>query len=900
MENVLVYNSSVKEVLENFKVDPKRGLSDEEVRARLQKYGYNELKEKEKLSKFKIFIGQFRSFIVYILLFALVISLFISEFVDAIVIFVILLLNAVLGFIQEYRAEKAIAALKKLSSLKARVIRDGRICMIETKELVPGDVLFMEEGTKLSADGRLIDATMLQTLESSLTGESSGVSKMIEALKGELPLAERKNMVFAGTVMIGGKGIMVVTATGMNTEIGKIAGMITEVKKEITPLQKKLERLGKVFGIGTILIAFVILIVGLIKDNLLSLLLDGNFNGFLMGAETWLITAVALAVAAVPEGLPAIVTITLAIGTKKMLRKNALIRKLPSVETLGDVSIICSDKTGTLTENKMTVRKVFTNNKEIELSGTGYSFEGELKSTKKIDKNDVLVFQVGALCNNSSFEKRNDSVEVIGDPTEAALLISAQKAKVNYSEMMSLWTRVKEIPFDSLKKMMTTVNLDPKTKKMYVFSKGAPEVILGRCNRIYVNGRSRILTKGDKELILKKNDEFSGQSLRVLGFAYKEVKGKDNLESNLIFVGLQGMIDPPRQDVKESISKCKEAGIRVIMITGDNIHTAEGIAREIGIEGNSMNGLDFAKLNETGQMRVLEKTSVFARVEPAHKMIIVTLLQKRGEIVAMTGDGVNDAPAIKKADIGIAMGITGTDVTKETSDMILEDDNFASIVGAVEEGRGVKENIRKFVNYLLSSNLAEVFVIFFALLFSWPLPMTAVMLLWLNLVTDGLPALALGVDPNPKDLMKQPARKREKILNKLTVMKILCMSILMTAGVLVLFYLSMKNYSGLAEAVFIAKIQTIAFTTIVLMEIVRIQSIRQEYKLGIFSNKYLILALLSSVVLQLAVIYTPLSALFGTTVLSLYDWAYIIGTIIIVFILNGLALWIIKRAVKSS
>ncbi len=923
------YNYKESELIEHFKSNKDQGLDENQVKSRQSTYGYNELKEKDKLSRLAIFISQFKSFIIYILIFALIISIFISEYIDSIVIFIILILNAILGFIQEYRAEKAIAALKKLSALKARVIRSGHIILIETKEIVPGDILLIEEGTKISADGRIIESSMLETLESSLTGESNPIVKISNELKGDIALAERKNMVYSGTIVSKGRARIIVTATGMNTEIGKIAGLISEVKKESTPLQKKLEKLGKAFGFGTIIIAIVILIIGIVKENLFDFIIRGDILGFLTGSEKWLVTAVALAVAAVPEGLPAIVTITLAIGTKKMLKKNALIRKLPSVETLGDVTVICSDKTGTLTENKMTVRKAYVSGKEIDISGNGYSLEGELKCEKKINKDDLMLFKIGILCNNSGFidnssrdktilpefsnktisnenhitheivyEKKEDKIEVIGDPTEAALLISATKAGLNYDELTNYWKRTKEIPFDSIKKLMSTINVEEKTHKNYLFSKGAPERILERCNKIYVNGKVRNITKKDIEELIHKNEEFSKQSLRVLGFAYKEVKtykNLDNIDENLIFVGLQGMIDPPRTEVKISIEKCKEAGIRIIMITGDNVHTAESIAKEIGINGTSINGSDFANLSEDRQILVLENTNIFARVEPAHKMTIVNLLQKRGEIVAMTGDGVNDAPAIKKADIGIAMGLTGTDVTKETSDMILEDDNFSTIVNAIEEGRGIKENIRKFVNYLLSSNLAEVMIIFFALLFSWPLPMTAVMLLWMNLVTDGLPALALGVDGNPPNLMKKPAKRRSGIIDRTTGIKIAFMSILMTLGVLALFYLSMNNYSELEGVLFHEKIQTIAFTTIVLMEIVRIQSIRNEYKLGMFSNKYLIMAVLSSIILQLLVIYTPLNIFFGTTILNLIDWVYIMGAVIAVFIMNGIGLLVIKK-----
>ncbi|RJQ17295.1 calcium-translocating P-type ATPase, SERCA-type [Candidatus Woesearchaeota archaeon] len=876
----MFYNQSSQEIMQSFSVDPILGLKESQIDESRKKYGWNELQEKKKKSAFIIFISQFRSFIIYILFFAIILSLIQKEYVDAIIILFILLLNAIIGFVQEYRAEKAIAALKKLSGLKAKVLRNGNLVMIETKEIVPGDILFLEEGNKIPADGRIIEAAVFHVSEASLTGESVPVEKTAELLQGELPLADQKNMVFSGTVVTKGRAKVVVTATGMHAEIGKIADLLSKVEEQLTPLQKKLDDLGKKIGMGTIAICIVVLLVGLFSTGLWNILFSDT-AAFIKGAEHWLLLSVALAVAAVPEGLPAIVTIALAIGVKKMIRRNALMRNLPSVETLGETTVICSDKTGTLTKNEMTVRKVFSSNKECAVTGEGYAIQGQI-----LGKADNLLFQIGVLCNDATLYVENNQLKVSGDPTEAALLVSAEKAGVKHDVLQKTWKRVSEEPFDAIRKMMTTVNIDPKTKKKLIFTKGAPEKVIEHCTRILINGKIIKMTPAVKKSILEKNNEFAKGALRVLAFAYKE-QDKKALEENLIFVGLQAMIDPPHPEVKEAIATCRKAGIRVIMITGDNKLTAEAIAKEVGIFGDAMEGLTFAQLPKEQQLKFLETTSIFSRVEPSHKMLIVELLQSKGEIVAMTGDGVNDAPALKKADLGIAMGITGTDVAKESSQMVLTDDNFASIVHAVEEGRGIFENIKKFVNYLLSCNLGEVFIIFFALLLFGVqnLPLTAVMLLWLNLITDGLPALALSVDPNPKDLMSKPPRKTS-IMNRSMMFNIIYVSILITVGVLGLFLWSKSSGNDLAH------MQTVAFTAIIVLELVRLQAIRSEYKLGIFSNKYLVLAVLFSVGLQLLVVYTPLSVFFGTVALTLFDWGIILFVAFIVLLLTILGVGI--------
>lgn len=871
------YRLSTNDVLHALSSSEKTGLSKDQASRVLERVGPNELLEEKKESYFTIFLKQFKSFIIYILLFAVIISLVQREFVDAIVILIILLVNAVIGFIQEINARKAIDSLRELSELTVDVLREGKRVSIPTKELVPGDIMFLHEGKKVPADGRIIKSYGLEASESSLTGESAPITKENKTLRQETPLSERTNMVFSGTLILRGHATVIVTHTGMKTEIGHIARMLNDVKETLTPLQKKLDVLGRKIGIATLIISVIVLLTGMISQGLFTDLYAGDLVSFISGTNKWLLLAVALAVAAVPEGLPAIVTIALSIGVKKMAKGNILVRQLPSVETLGETTVICSDKTGTLTTNQMEVEKIYQNNTIFDLKNRGTS--GELISEGKIKKFDPLLFKIGVLANNATMHIKKNSFILKGDPTESALLVSAHRLGIQKSQFSS--TFISESPFDSTRKIMSVLYKEKNQKTLYV--KGAPEEILKRCTHMLVNKKIIKLTAKRKDSILKVNDEFAKDALRVLGFAYKKVT-KDSSENKLVFVGLQGMIDPPRKEVKESIATCKKAGIDVIMITGDNMLTAKAIGKEIGIEGETITGSDFEKLTPKKQLLALETTKIFSRVEPAHKMLIVEVLQKKGEVVAMTGDGVNDTPAIKKADLGIAMGISGTDVAKESSDMILLDDNFTSIVKAVEEGRGIYTNIKKFVNYLLSCNLGEVFVIFFAvLLFGVEnLPLTAVMLLWLNLITDGLPALALSVDPNPNNLMKRPPEKSKRgIMTKTMTFNILYVSLLITSGVLFLFKLVEKD--GLIHE------QTIAFTAIIIFELIRVHTVRTEHNLGIFSNKWLILAILSSIGLQLLVIYTPLSQFFGTEPLYWIDWFYILISGAVIYLLTKLS-----------
>ncbi len=848
------YEQELHDLYKDFE-SSEEGLSSQEAEERIKTYGRNELKEKKKKSPILLFLSQFKDFIVIILIIATIISALVHEYADAIVIAIILIVNAILGFVQEYRAEKSIEALKKLAGLKATVLRDGKEEKIDSTLLVPGDVLILSTGEKVPADARIMEAYNLEIQESALTGESLPVRKVPVVLRNK-QVSDQSNMIFSGTIITKGRGKAIVVKTGMQTEIGKIATMIQDTEDEETPLQKKLDELGKYLGIGALVLCGVIFAIGLIKG---------------MGLLPIFLIAVSLAVAAVPEGLPAVVTITLAMGVQRMVARHALIRKLPSVETLGSTTVICTDKTGTLTCDQMTVKKVFVNNQIIGVSGEGYDFKGEFSSKENIE----LLLKIGLLCNDAKIEEK-----LVGDPTEGALIVSAAKHGMLKEDYHKKHPRVDEIPFDSERKLMTTVHRDGDMHVAY--TKGAVDVILRLCDRINVDGKVERLTDVYKKRILEVNSDFANQALRVLGFAYKEVKhGKEKPEEKeLIFVGLQAMMDPPRPEVKLAIEKCKKAGIKVVMITGDHKETAIAIAREIGLKGEALTGAELDKIDDLS--KIVETVVVYARVNPEHKLKIVEALKKHGHVVAMTGDGVNDAPALKKADIGIAMGISGTDVAKEASKMILTDDNFASIVNAVEEGRGIYDNIKKFVKFLLSCNLGELLVIFTAILIGMPLPLVAIQILWMNLVTDGLPALALSVEPPEKGIMeRKPRKKDEKILDIKSVFVLLMLGLIMTLGVLFLYNMfDPVNNWPLAS--------TVAFTALVLFQMFNVLNWKSEemniFKAGVFSNIWLWLAILSSIGLQLLVIYTPLNVYFKTVPLGLIHWLWIIGVSAMIFI----------------
>ena len=842
------YKSDKKEVF-IFLDSNEKGLTTKEADSRLQKYGLNELRKKKENRVFKILLNQVNSFVVYILIAAMLISFFVNEVLDGIVIGAIIVLNTILGFFQEFKAEKAIEALKKLETTKAVVIRDDKHIIIEAKNLIPGDVIVLAEGSKIPADCYVLEAYDANVDESILTGESTPVKKSPGIIKHDAQIADQSNMIFSSTTLVSGKIIAIVVNTAMETEVGKIATIIQEEKEKETPLQKKLSSLGKTLGIAVILIAIAILITGIFEGEELS---------------DMLLIAISLAVAAVPEGLPAVVTISLALGVQRMIKKNVLVRKLSSVETLGSTTVICSDKTGTITQNKMTVTKMFLDNNIIDVSENS--------------KNKSLLLKIAVNCNDARLPD-------MGDPTGIALLNIDPKIKSD--------ERIDEIPFKSEKKYMFTYN--KVDDKIMTFCKFAPEKIIEMCSYINVEGKITKLTKEKKASILKINEDLAKNALRLLGFGYAD--GKKTNE--LIFVGLIGMIDPPRKEVKDSIEICRQAGINVVMITRDHKITAQAIARNIGLDDRALTGEELDHLTEEELEDDVNDIRIYARVNPEHKVRILDALKKKNNIVSMTGDGINDAPALKKSDIGVAVG-SGTDVAKEASDMILLDNNFHSIVRAVEEGRSIYDNIKRFVNYLLSSNFGEVLILFTAILLGFKdelgniaLPLGALELLWINLVTDGLPALALGVDSITKDIMlRKPRKPKEHIISRTMLYNIIVTSLLMTLIVLFLFDKYLPQ--GLLKA------QTVAFVAIVILEMARVLIIRSEYKLKLFSNKWLILAILSSIGLQMLVIYVPsLDKIFDTVPLALIDFGYIFGGALIMFLFGMVANYIIRRLTRE-
>ncbi|MBS3104645.1 calcium-translocating P-type ATPase, PMCA-type [Candidatus Woesearchaeota archaeon] len=849
-----MHNKTIEQALKELSTSAK-GISQPEAEQRLKQYGLNELKEGKKILAFEIFLNQFKSVVLWILMAATIISAFLKEYIDAIVILIIVILIAVLGFFLEYRAERAIEALKKMTSLTATVIRSGQKKEIDAKHLVPGDIICIETGDKVPADARLIEAFNLQAQEAALTGESRPVSKQTKELPEKTAVADMKNMVFSGTIIASGRANAVVAATGMQTEIGKIATMIEEVKPEPTPLQKKMDQLGKWITKAVIAVAVIIFIVAMIFQDIPLIDL--------------FILAVAVAVAAIPEALLAIVTMALALGTQRMLKRNVLVRRLPSVETLGSTTVICTDKTGTLTVNEMTVKKLFVNGRVIEVSGAGYDTKGAfLWKNKQVKIDEIeLLLRIGALNNNAELKDGT----IIGDPTEGSLIVSAAKAGLAKHDLEIEWPRIDEIEFTSERKIMTTIHKHHGEKIAYL--KGAPEVVLRLCSYICIDGKVKKLTEGMKKEILETNKEFADGALRVLGFAYKTIIADKEHEKNLIFVGLQGMIDPPREEAKIAIQKCEKAGIKVIMITGDHEITARAVAKEIGLVGKVINGQQLDEIKNLEE--IVEEIAIFARVNPEHKIKIIDALKKKGHVVAMTGDGVNDAPALKKADIGIAMGITGTDVSKEASSMILTDDNFASIVNAVEEGRGAYDNIRKYIGFLLSGNIGEVLIIFLGIIFGLPLPLTATQILLINLVTDGLPALALSVDPFEPNAMSRKPRKLDEPIFKGLNPFLVYYPIVMTATALLIFSWFYFNKDNLLQA------QTATFLTIGMFELYQAFASRSTIypasKVGIFKNKFLILAVLSSFTVIAASIFIPSFGRFlDMSPLSIFEFTFIV------------------------
>lgn len=871
------YNLSVEDAAVALKASCEKGLSVAEAARRLAEHGPNSLKEKKPVSAFSIFIEQFQDFIIWILAGAALISGFLKEWVDAFAIIAIVALNAILGFIQEYRAERSLAALKKLSSPTSRVIRDGKRCIIPSSELVPADFIELEAGDSVPADSRLVWTTSNFTVqEASLTGESTPVAKTIHALKEEdVPLADRANIVYMGTSVSAGKARALVVYTGMDTELGKIAGMVQDIVREDTPLQKKLEEFGKwIVYLCFALVAIVFLLEWIRGGKIIDVFL----------------TAVSLAVAAIPEGLPAVVTIALALGVHRMVKRNALIRKLPSVETLGCATVICSDKTGTLTKNEMTVQAVYAGSNLYEVTGVGYAPQGEyLLGRSKIDTAGHLDLRnallCSVLCNGSELSGEGGNYKIVGDPTEGALLVAAGKAGLDKKGLEKEFPFVDEIPFDSERKKMTIIRRG--LQGPVAFTKGAPDILINNCASIEERGATSPMTEADRSRIRQANDDLSAKAMRVLALARKPLdKGYDPnntglIEDGLTFLGLIAMIDPPREEVKSAIRECKAAGIHTVMITGDHKNTAVAIARELGFfsqDSQALSGEELDKITDEELYQMVGRVPVYARVSPEHKLRVVRAWRKKGDIVAMTGDGVNDAPAVKEADIGVAMGITGTDVTKEVSDMVVTDDNFASIVSAVEEGRGIYDNIKKFIHYLLSCNAGEILVMFTASLIGLPPPLLPIHILWVNLVTDGLPALALGVDPVDPRIMERPPRKTHEavVTKKRAVLMVTQGAFIAFCSLLTFAFVFFIEHEGLIRA------RTAAFVVLSCSQLFHAFNCRSMteslFRLGVFTNIKLIFAASLSFILTMAAVYLPpVQKVFKTEALSMVDWVFVVA-----------------------
>ncbi len=869
-----------------------KGLSDQQAQERLLRFGPNELAEVKTTPAWKIFLDQFKSILIVILLIAAVVSYFLGEHLDAVVITVIVFACAVLGFVQEWRADRAVAALRAMATPEATVRRNGREKKIPAREVVPGDILILSAGDKVAADARLLEAVNLQVDEAPLTGESVPVEKQAElTFPEDTSLGDRRNMVFASTTVTYGRGVAVVVATGKDTEFGRIAGLIQAIEEEKTPLEERLEVIGRWLGGISLGICALAVIIGLSKGY-------PFLDMFIWG--------VSLAVAAVPEALPAVVTGALAIGVSRMAKHNAIVKRLPAVETLGCTTVICTDKTGTLTRNEMTVREIYAGDEVYQVEGSGYEIKGHLvlKGQAFQPKPATPLWWtllVGLLCNDAHLEGE----KVVGDPTEAALLVAALKAGLRREG----FSRQDEIPFDSKRKLMTVVVKAPEGR-LLALTKGAPEQVLERCTHWLKDGEVLPLDESMRQKILKANAVMAQRALRVMAFAFKELSQDyvhQELEKGLVFCGLQGLIDPPRSEAKEAIKKCHQAGIRVIMITGDHPLTAAAIAQELGLiqEVSSelvLTGKDLERLDSEELQRRVGKVSVFARVSPEHKLRIVEALKAQGEVVAMTGDGVNDAPALKRADIGVAMGVTGTEVAKEAAAMILTDDNFATIVRAVEEGRAIFDNIKKYLLFLLSANIAEILVLTSTFFLGLPVPLLAIQILWINLSTDGTPALALGVDPPAPDLMKRPPRSpREGVFTPRMITLITVLALTITAIILPLFvYYLRDNPEAVAAGLLVPKARTMLLVAFVLIEMVAAYCARSDHlplwKMGPLRNKWLNLAVLWEVfLLALMIEVEPLRPVLKAVPLSLPEWLVLAGIALLLWPVSEVTKWILNR-----
>lgn len=909
------YKKSTQEVIQEFGTDPSQGLDEAEAKRRLEQYGPNELTEQEGRSPWRIILDQLKGVMILILFAAVLISIFLGDYADAIAILAIIVLNAALGFQQEYKAERSMAALKKLAVPMVKVKRGGLVQELPSRLLVPGDIVLLETGNLVPADGRVLESINLRIEEAALTGESVAIDKDDDLVfESDRALGDRRNMVFMGTIVAYGRGEILVTETGMRTELGHIARMIQGVESEPTPLQQRLDRVGKVLAVVAIVIVAVIFILGLLRGEDL---------------EEMFLTAVSLAVAAVPEAMPAVATIALALGAQRMLARNALIRKLPAVETLGSVSVICSDKTGTLTKNQMTVTILDIANHRLDLGQLAEKAEfGFLPSGEEpeaIATIDLLLI-AGALCNDAIIQKKNggdapEGYRSVGDPTEVALVLAAARMGMVKPELEKAFPRIGEVPFDSSRKRMTTLHRVPQAAAdmpksllplwerrliaqpppYLACTKGAIDGMLSISTQVLVEGELEPLDEGWRERVMAAHDRMAEKGMRILGVGVRlldsapEAFTEETLERDLILVGLVGMIDPPRPEVKDAVAKCRSAGIRTVMITGDHPLTARHIAEQLQIatDGKYVVGQELDKMSAEELNRVAREVNVFARVSPEHKIRLVTALQEQGYIAAMTGDGVNDAPALKKADIGVAMGITGTDVSKEAADMVLQDDNFATIVAAVEEGRVIYDNIRKFITYLLSCNSAEISVMLFGPLLGMPLPLLPLQILWMNLVTDGLPALALGMEPAEPGVMSRPPNPASaNIFDRQMVTRLVWMGLLMAVISLGIgyFYWAAGNPAW----------QTMTFTTLTLTQMAAALVARSGreslFRIGFFSNKQMVRAISATFILQLVVVYVPFfQRALKTQNLALTDLIISLGVSLIVLVVAEMVKWIERR-----
>ncbi|QSF47039.1 calcium-translocating P-type ATPase, SERCA-type [Paenibacillus tianjinensis] len=917
MEQKSWHRLGAEELQKMFGVHPGAGLSGETAAERRQESGYNELSEGKTVSPLTLLLNQFKDFMVLVLMGATLVSGLLGEYLDAITIVAIILLNGVLGFVQEFRAERSLRALKQLSAPSAKVLRDGKQEVIPARMLVPGDIVLLESGDRVPADVRWLECSALYAEESALTGESLPVSKHAEAIHAEeLPLGDQKNIGFMGTMVTRGTGKALVVRTGMDTEMGKIADLIQNTESQETPLQHRLEQLGKILIYVSLGLTIVVVLAGILHGQ---------------PAAAMFLAGVSLAVAAIPEGLPAIVTIALALGVQRMIKRKAIVRKLPSVETLGCASVICSDKTGTLTQNKMTVTRIWNAGRSLEVTGEGYAPSGHvLQKGKpvdlKADQSLRRLLQIGALCSNAEIvetfpgemrgkrkgkEKGEETEKALkgqsvwelkGDPTEGALVALSSKMGLTAQSLAVTYAREQEFPFDSERKLMSVIVSHPGGRM--ICTKGAPDVLLNCCSYMLWEGGVVPCTPTLRQKVLEANEEMASGALRVLGMAYRDVRSGEvvgsekEAESQLVFVGLAGMIDPPRREVRDAISITRRAGIKTVMITGDHGTTAEAIAHQLGIlqrGGTVLTGSQLTRMDDDALDKISDNVYVYARVSPEHKLRIVKSLQRRGHVVAMTGDGVNDAPAIKAADIGISMGITGTDVTKEASALILGDDNFSTIVAAIEEGRNIYENIRKFIRYLLASNVGEILTMFFAMMLGLPLPLVPIQILWVNLVTDGLPAMALGVDQPEKDLMEhKPRGAKENIFARRLGWKIISRGLLIGLCTLGAFWMTLRIDPGSAQQ--LIRAQSVAFATLVMAQLIHVfdcRSSRSVFHRNPLQNKYLVLAVLSSVLLMLVVMYLPLlQPVFKTVPLNFREWCLVfVSAGIPTFLMGAGSVW---------